>query len=92
MEEPSRLEVRFSGWVQGVGFRYTVQRLSAGFAVTGYVKNLDDGRVELVCEGERSELERFYKSILAKMEGYIESVDLNWSEAKNEFTGFKIRF
>ena len=42
----------FSGHVQGVGFRYTVQDLAADFDVRGYVRNLPDGRVELVVEGD----------------------------------------
>ena len=56
---PARLQVYFSGHVQGVGFRYTVQRLALGFDVTGWVKNLSDGRVEMLVEGERGELEAF---------------------------------
>ena len=53
---PDRLHVYFSGHVQGVGFRYSVKQLSLEFDVTGWVKNLPDGRVELVTEGERNEL------------------------------------
>ena len=46
-----RREVYFSGRVQGVGFRYTVRMVASRFAVTGFVKNLPDGRVQLVAEG-----------------------------------------
>ena len=49
----------FRGTVQGVGFRYTVRQIAAEFAVTGYVKNLPDGTVEMVAEGEIRELKRF---------------------------------
>ena len=47
-----RRRVYFSGRVQGVGFRFTCQSLARGFEVAGYVRNLPDGRVELVAEGE----------------------------------------
>lgn len=47
-----RRRVFFSGRVQGVGFRMTARRLARGFPVVGFVRNLDDGRVELLVEGE----------------------------------------
>jgi len=47
-----RRVVRYTGRVQGVGFRARSERLAQGFAVAGSVRNLDDGRVELVAEGE----------------------------------------
>ena len=48
---PARLQVLFSGRVQGIGFRYTVKQTALGYEVTGWVKNLADGRVELLVEG-----------------------------------------
>src|SRR5471030_2081507 len=50
-----RMKVFYSGRVQGVGFRYTARTVAAGFEITGYVRNLPDGRVELVAEGDDSE-------------------------------------
>ena len=55
-----RRRVHFSGRVQGVGFRFTCQSLARGFDVAGHVRNLADGRVELVAEGESSELDAFW--------------------------------
>ncbi len=49
--------VLFSGEVQGVGFRATTARLAASTAVAGTVRNLADGRVELVAEGEPAEID-----------------------------------
>ena len=46
-----RRRIYYSGRVQGVGFRFSTQRLASGFAVAGSVKNLRDGRVEVVAEG-----------------------------------------
>lgn len=56
-------QVFYEGRVQGVGFRYTVKNLARGFDVTGWVRNLADGRVELQCGGERDEVEAFLAAI-----------------------------
>ena len=56
-------QVFYEGNVQGVGFRYTVKQIAMGFDVTGWVKNLDDGRVELQVGGEAEEVQAFLKAI-----------------------------
>ena len=82
----------FSGHVQGVGFRATVDDLSAGFDVTGYVRNLPDRRVELVDEGEADEVERFLERIAERMGGFIKTRnDDDDSPPTKEFTDFSIR-
>jgi acylphosphatase len=87
----SRMQVLYSGHVQGVGFRYTVKSAAAGFEVTGTVRNLPDGRVELVAEGPREELEAFRRAIReAGMEHFIRNEDVIWSEAAGGFRGFEI--
>ena len=68
----SRLQIFYSGRVQGVGFRYTVKTLASGFEVTGTVRNLSDGRVELVAEGTKDELEAFRRAIHTKRTGRLE--------------------
>ena len=89
--ERQRLHVFYSGSVQGVGFRYTVKSLARGFEITGAVRNLADGRVELVAEGTRSELEEFRRAILdSELGHFVRREELNWTEAKNEFRGFEI--
>ncbi len=88
---PDRLHVYFSGHVQGVGFRYSVKQLSLEFDVTGWVKNLPDGRVELVAEGERNELETFQAAIPdAGLRRFIRETQSHWSEGTGEFRGFEI--
>tara|TARA_B100002051_G_scaffold242894_1_gene248403 strand:- start:304 stop:579 length:276 start_codon:yes stop_codon:yes gene_type:complete len=88
---PDRLHVYFSGHVQGVGFRYSVKQLSLEFDVTGSVKNLPDGRVELVAEGERNELETFQAAIPdAGLRRFIRDTQSHWSEGTSEFRGFVI--
>lgn len=81
----------FSGDVQGVGFRYTAQHVARGFAVTGFVRNLPDGRVELVAEGEQKELERFLDALGQQMEGHIRTRTDSDSAATGQFKGFEIR-
>jgi acylphosphatase len=63
--------VYYSGRVQGVGFRFTAYRVSRGFDVAGYVRNLPDGRVELVAEGAPAELDAFVRAVRDAMDPYI---------------------
>jgi len=87
----SRLHILYAGRVQGVGFRYTAKRAALEFEITGTVKNLPDGRVELVAEGERTELEAFAEAVRdSGLAGFIRAEDRAWREATNEFRGFEI--
>ena len=81
----------FSGRVQGVGFRYTVQNLALQYNVRGYVKNLADGRVELVMEGPDGEMNHLVDDISQKMNGYIKSVDKSTAPATGEFKQFYVK-
>lgn len=86
-----RMEIFYSGRVQGVGFRYTTKSAAAGFEITGTVRNLPDGRVELIAEGTREELEAFRAAIRdAGLKMFIRDEAMTWNEAKNEFKGFEI--
>ena len=86
-----RLQIFYSGRVQGVGFRYSTKALATGFEVSGIVRNLPDGRVELIIEGLRPELEEFRKAIQdSELSGLIRQEQVSWSAAKNEFRGFEI--
>jgi len=86
-----RMQVFYSGCVQGVGFRYTTKTVATGFEVNGSVRNLPDGRVELVAEGDRTELEAFRDAIRgAGLAGFIRDERVVWSEVTNEFHGFEI--
>jgi len=77
--------------VQGVGFRYTAKTVVAGFEIAGIIRNLPDGRVELVAEGAREELDAFRAAIRAtELDGFIRDENINWSGAQNEFRGFEI--
>ena len=86
-----RMMVLYSGRVQGVGFRYATRSVAAGFDVTGTVRNLADGRVELIVEGDRAELEAFREAIRNEgLAGNIRDETVNWSEASGGFRGFEI--
>jgi acylphosphatase len=86
-----RLNIFYSGRVQGVGFRYTVKTVAAGFDIAGVIRNLPDGRVELAAEGARAELEAFREAIIgAGLAGFIRDEQVTWADAKNEFSGFEI--
>ena len=63
--------VVYSGRVQGVGFRYTTHSLAQGYAVTGYVRNLSGGDVEVVAQGEPEEIDRFLTALQSRMTRYI---------------------
>ncbi len=87
----SQLHIFYSGRVQGIGFRYTVKSLATGFDVSGTVRNLADGRVELSAEGTKEELDAFRRAIQDSEVGrFIRNEEVNWSEARGEFRGFEI--
>lgn len=90
--EPQRREVYYSGRVQGVGFRYTARSIARGFAVTGFVKNLSDGRVQLVAEGQPAEVRAFLNSLRADMGHCISDVQETSGPATGGFSTFDIRF
>ncbi len=81
----------FSGQVQGVGFRYTTQRIAAAFEVSGFVRNLRDGRVELVTEGELDEIDRFHLALSEKMSENIAEAASTDDSFLGEDTDFCIR-
>jgi len=83
--------VYYSGHVQGVGFRYTACQVATRFAVTGYVRNLPDGRVELVAEGTAAEVDAFLRAVHEALRDRIDVADRHDQAATGAFPGFKIR-
>ncbi len=81
----------FSGRVQGVGFRYTVKNVALQYNVAGFVKNLPDGRVELVMEGPDPDMDRLVQDVSQRMDGYIKRVDSVEDPATGEFQQFNIK-
>lgn len=88
-----RRRISFSGRVQGVGFRATCQSLARGFEVAGYVRNLPDGRVELVAEGEGSEIDAFLTTIQREMARYIANMTtIPEPPGDDPLIGFSVRY
>ena len=92
MEAPVRVSAHFSGTVQGVGFRYTTHSIAAGLSMQGHVKNLPDGRVELVAEGDRNTLETFLDEVRSQMGSCIRKTSTEWGKASGEYSGFTIEY
>jgi len=82
--------VYFAGHVQGVGFRYAAHALAQQFAVSGYVRNLSDGRVEMVAEGALAEVDRFISAVARHMAEFIQSRQESEEPARGLAT-FEIR-
>jgi acylphosphatase len=82
--------VYYAGTVQGVGFRYTAHGLACKFALSGHVRNMPDGRVELVAEGEADHVDSFLAAIARRMTGYIENAVV-MDETPSGINGFSIR-
>ena len=87
-----RIHVFYSGSVQGVGFRFSAEIAARRLKVTGWVKNLSDGRVELVAEGEERQLKDLMEAISSEMSAYIRDADVSWEEPTGKFRGFGIAF
>lgn len=86
-----RVQVFYEGRVQGVGFRYSAKSVARGFDLCGWVRNLPDGRVEMVAEGERAELEAFLEAMReSHLGGFIRREEAGWSAAQG-LRGFEIR-
>ncbi len=90
--ETVRRTYLYSGRVQGVGFRHTTCMISRQHRVTGYVRNLPDGRVEIVAEGGPEDLAGFAAAIADELGGYIRSVSVNEGTATGEFHSFTVKY
>ncbi|HZW39100.1 MAG TPA: acylphosphatase [Ignavibacteriaceae bacterium] len=88
----SRAEIIANGLVQGVGFRYYIQRHAEQLGLKGYTRNLYTGEVYTMVEGERAKIEDlFHKIRTGPMHSQVNSCKIVWSEYKNEFQNFEIK-
>jgi acylphosphatase len=88
-----RRRVFYSGRVQGVGFRFTTERIAADFAVSGFVRNLDDGRVEVLVEGEPAVVDQFLEAVERQLQRHIRDVrQEHESPGDPPLDGFIIRY
>jgi acylphosphatase len=84
--------IRFHGDVQGVGFRYTACRTASGHDVTGYVRNMPDGSVECVVEGEAAEIDAFLESLARRMARHIHRRTEQIAPYTGRFNSFGVEF
>ena len=88
-----RAHLFYGGRVQGVGFRYTAEAVAHGLGLTGWVKNLPDGRVEVVCEGSKEKIDAFISEIQQGVLGrHIQKTDCVWEDPTNEYDDFRVEF
>lgn len=92
-EEKVRAHIIISGMVQGVFFRSRTQSRAKSLGITGWVKNLPDGRVEAVFEGKKEKVEKLIGwakkgPVFARVNG----INIEWQEYKEEFDNFEIRY
>jgi len=87
-----RLHAIIEGHVQGVGFRYFVQDAAVALGLTGWVRNRWDGTVEVVAEGERQALNKFFTSLQrGPRSSTVSGVNPQWQPATGEFSDFRLR-
>ena len=91
-QQLSRRRVVYHGRVQGVGFRYTAASIARRFPVTGYVKNLSDGTVEMVVDGIPEDLDAFVSEVSARFDRNIVRVDYEELDSDGSFVEFGIRY
>jgi len=88
-----RAHVFISGRVQGVFFRYETKRMALRLGVSGWIRNLPDGRVEAVFEGEKSDVGEIIRFCHVGPPGAIvRNVKVIWEQPSGEFRGFQIRY
>ena len=88
----NRLHAWIGGQVQGVGFRMFVQERAVSLSIIGWVRNRWDGRVEVVAEGERNQLEQFLGKLRdGPRSAHVSELKFEWKNATGEFKNFGIR-
>jgi len=88
-----RLEVAVSGRVQGVGFRWFVQREGCFLGLGGWVKNLPNGDVAVVAEGPRHKLEKFLRSVrLGPSLSRVDDVSIRWLPECEGLVDFRVAY
>jgi acylphosphatase len=87
------LEATVYGYVQGVFFRAFVSHWAEELGLSGYVRNLPGGTVEVVAEGEKKKLEKLISRLkVGPPSARVEKVVTNWSEYSGKYSGFSVRY
>lgn len=93
MKEKARARVVVSGRVQGVFFRQNTQQKAKELGITGWVKNLPDGQVEAIFEGDKEKVEKMVKwAEKGPDSARVDSFNVEWQEYRGEFENFEMRY
>jgi len=90
MSASVQAHIFYSGMVQGVGFRYTVVRFTQGRPLSGWVRNLPDGRVEVLVEGERAQVDTLTQNVEDHFKTQITDKKISYAPAQAQFRDFRI--
>jgi len=82
----------FSGRVQGVGFRFTAQRIALRYELAGFVRNLPAGAVQMLIQGSAGDIDDCLRDISESFTGYIRDTKIEDAAISSEHTGFEIAF
>jgi acylphosphatase len=91
MEQAAK-HILFSGQVQGVGFRYTANRIAGRYNITGFVRNLPDGDVEMLAQGPEQDIDNCLADIQDHFAGYIRDTRIEPVPCNSRHTDFRITF
>lgn len=86
-----QVHIIFKGSVQGVGFRFTAERIAIRLGIVGWIKNLDNGDVEITAEAEKEALDEFLENIRNRFSRYISDEEVDFKEAAGKFNVFQIK-
>ena len=88
-----KAEVVVQGVVQGVGYRFFVLNQARLFDIKGYVRNLPDGSVEVVAEGEKGMVKDFVDRLrIGPLSAHVTGIDVKWYDEDSGFTEFRLRY
>ena len=91
MEQMAK-HILFSGQVQGVGFRYTASRIAGRYNLTGFVRNLPDGDVEMLVQGSEHDIDNCIADVQDYFAGYIQDTKIEPVPYNSRHTDFRITF
>ena len=91
MEQTAK-HILFSGQVQGVGFRYTASSLARQYSLTGFVRNLPDGDVEMLAQGPEPDIDTCIAEIQDYFAGYIGDIQIEPAPYNSRYTDFRVTF
>ena len=91
-EKLQQLHIYYAGRVQGVGFRFTTQHIAIDLGLVGWVRNLRDGRVEVIAEGKIADLDRLLERLEGNFGSFIREKTIERSPATGSLNSFEVKF